>query len=204
MTKGKKMPSNKREKVTASSRAHISTQKFRESFSADNWIIYPESKDYASAGKQPDPSGYNPVSAEPTNDTIMAILMDIVKSNRSLTGWIEKFETHWSVTSSPINPRPHCHDQAQPWQSTSQQALHMHYQAGFQDQFPSTHASHGLQPEITRPYLSVSNQDPTLSGPSLAPTHQNTPHRDEEQRDVIMTDPSVLICHCGLAGNTLV
>ena len=67
----------------------------------------------------------------------------------------------------------------------------MPYQAKLQDQLPSTPTLRRLQGEITRPYLAMSNPDPTSSRSPIALTHQYSAHRDEH-RDVIMPDPSVL------------
>ena len=192
MPKGKETPSNRRKRVTASARARISTRKVRKSVNTDNHGSFlQDQQPLMDMGKQSISAGHKPLGEEPSNRDIMAILTDMIESNKTMAGRIEKLESQGSKTSSPINARFHSHDQGQTSTSTSRQALQAAHQSGSNDQLLLTHAPRGTQHDITRSNLPTFNPDPTSIRSANSINNQGALNRDEH-RDVIMPDLNVL------------
>ena len=180
---GKDTPSNRRKKVTASARARISTRKIRKVANADSQGSFLQSN-------PPDivSSEQGSVQADPSNQSIMAILTDIAQSTRSLAGRVEKLEAQGASTSSPLNPGSHRHDRHQlPFQRQ-----HLRQDQTCIPPLPPR-TIEGTQTHPHAPHTLLQSTDISTQGASIATTGQHVVNSSiDHHQDHIMPDVNTL------------
>ena len=128
------------------------------------------------------------VQADPSNQSIMAILTDIAQSTRSLAGRVEKLEAHAVSTSSPLDPGSHGHDRRQ----LPLQSQHLHQDQTCTLPLPP-HTIEGTQTHPYVPHTLLQSTDIPTQGASIATTGQHVVNSSiDHHRDHIMPNVKTL------------